>query len=99
MDPLELRGEYIHCDLNVPVQGSSKLCDRLRLISELGWNCIALSVYVPSGEAIPLPPPLPKETFGLKVFFRITVCFDGFYVFSVTIFRYHVFRFLLTYYQ
>ena len=72
MDPLELKGRYIHCDLNVPRMGQSPLKDRLRMISELGWECVAISTYVPSGQEIPKPIDV-KETFGMRVFHRVTV--------------------------
>ena len=72
MDPLELKGKYIHCDLNVPRAGTGKLSSRLKMISELGWECVAVSTYVASGQDIP-EPEKPKENFGLKVYSRVTV--------------------------
>lgn len=74
MDPLELKGKYIYCDLNVPRTGTSKLNDRLKLISELGWECVAVSIFVSSGQEIP-PPIEVKESHGLKIFKRVTVSF------------------------
>ena len=77
MDPLELKGKYICCDLNVPREGSSKLSDRLKLISELGWHSVAISTFVSSKQEIPEPMEI-KETHGLNVFKRVTVCLKMF---------------------
>lgn len=72
MDPLKAKGKVLSCDLNVPRNAASKLSERLEWLAELGWESVAVSTYVSSGEEIP-PPIDVKETFGLDCFNRITV--------------------------
>ena len=38
MNPVELKGRQLHCDLNVPYHGEDKLNDRLRFMARLSWD-------------------------------------------------------------
>ena len=72
MDPLKAKGRVLSCDLNVPRNGSSKLSERLEWMAELGWQSVAITTYVTSGDEIP-PPIEIKDSFGLECFQRVTV--------------------------
>ena len=76
MNPAELRGRKLHCDLNVPYHAEDKLTDRLKFIAKLGWDAVAITTLVKSGEQIPPPPPEVKETHGLKVYSRVTIIIE-----------------------
>ena len=74
MNPLDIKGKYLHCDLNIPYHGEEKLADRLKMAQDMGWDCVAITVKIKSGEDIP-PPPVINNTFGFtKIFTRATVC-------------------------
>lgn len=72
MDPLKAKERVLSCDLNVPRNGSSKLSERLEWMAELGWQSVAITTYVSSGDEIP-PPIDIKDSFGLECFQRVTV--------------------------
>ena len=74
MNPLEIKGKYLHCDLNVPYHGESKLADRLKMIKRMDWDAVCINTLVKSGQDIP-PPPTVKEDFGLRIFNRVTVSY------------------------
>ena len=67
MNPTELKGRHFKCDLNVPHHAENKLTERLSFIAKLGWDAVAITTRVKSGEPVPPPPPPVKETHGLKV--------------------------------
>ena len=50
MNPAELKGRKFHCDLNVPYHAEDKLTDRLKFIAKLGWDAVAITTIVKSGE-------------------------------------------------
>ena len=79
MNPLEIKGKYLHCDLNVPYHGESKLADRLQMIKRMDWDAVCINTLVKSGQDIPPPPTINKD-FGLRIFNRVTVsfCFNDF---------------------
>ena len=74
MNPLEIKGKYLHCDLNVPYHGESKLADRLQMIKRMDWDAVCINTLVKSGQDIPPPPTINKD-FGLRIFNRVTVSF------------------------
>lgn len=74
MNPLEIKGKYLHCDLNVPYHGESKLADRLQMIKRMDWDAVCINTLVKSGQDIP-PPPAVNKDFGLRIFNRVTVSF------------------------
>ena len=74
MNPLDIKGKYIHCDLNVPYHGESKLVDRLQMIKRMGWEAVCITTLVKSGQDIPPPPQMTNyKQLGLKIFNRVTV--------------------------
>ena len=79
MNPLEIKGKYLHCDLNVPYHGESKLADRLKMIKRMDWDAVCINTLVKSGQDIP-PPPTVKEDFGLRIFNRVTVSYKVLFI-------------------